>query len=124
MNIKLELLKSYISDFINNSLEDFEIDATEIADTLAINMLGEIQRIIKNERYSDFEAIEEIVCLFEKYKIDDGVRHDFQQGMWHLKKFDKFPKDVDKSTSFLYNRLVEKSTSLFLNRRNQYGRTF
>ena len=77
MNIKLELLKSYISDFINNSLEDFEIDATEIADTLAINMLGEIQRIIKNERYSDFEAIEEIVCLFEKYKIDAGVRHDF-----------------------------------------------
>ena len=77
MNIKLELLKSYISDFINNSLEDFEIEATEIADTLAINMLGEIQRIIRDERYSDFEAIEEIVCLFEKYKIDAGVRHDF-----------------------------------------------
>ena len=77
MNIKLDLLKRYISDFINSSLEDLEIDATEIADTLAIKMLGEIQRIIKDERYSDFEAVEEIVCLFEKYKIDAGVRHDF-----------------------------------------------
>lgn len=77
MNIKLELLKSHISDFINYNLEDFEINAEEIADTLAINMLCEIQRIIKDDRYSDFEAIEEIVCLFEKHKIDAGVRHDF-----------------------------------------------
>ena len=77
MNIKLELLKSHISDFINYNLEDFEIDADEIADTLAINMLCEIQRIIKDERYSDFQAIEKIVCLFEKHKIDFGSRHDF-----------------------------------------------
>ncbi len=77
MNIKLELLKSYISDYINNNLEDFEIDASQIADTVAINMLYEIQSIITNETYSDFEAIEEIVCVFEKNKIDFGHRHDF-----------------------------------------------
>ncbi len=77
MNIKLELLKSYITDFINNNLEDFEIDASQIADTVAINMLYEIQSIITNETYSDFEAIEEIVCVFEKNKIDFGHRHDF-----------------------------------------------
>lgn len=34
----------------------------------------------------------------------------------------KFPKDVDKSTSFLYNRLVEKSTSLFLGELAMIGR--
>ena len=77
MEIKLELLKRHISDFINSNLEDFEINAEEIADTLAINMLCEIQSIIKDERYSDFQAIEKIVCLFEKHKIDAGVRHDF-----------------------------------------------
>ena len=43
----------------------------------ATKMLGEIQEIIKNESYSDFEAIEEIVCIFEKYNIDFGSRHDF-----------------------------------------------
>ncbi len=77
MNIKLELLKKYISDYINNNLENFEIDAYQIADTTAIQMLSEIQNVIQNESYSDFDAVEEIVCIFEKYNIDFGFRHDF-----------------------------------------------
>ena len=77
MNIKLELLKSYISDFINSNLENFEIDASKICDTTAVQMLSEIQNVIKSDGYSDFEAIEEIVCIFEKYNIDFGFRHDF-----------------------------------------------
>ena len=77
MDIKLELLKKAICDFINNNLDGLEIDAEEIADTTAISMISEIQNIIKNENYSDFDAIEEIVCVFEKYKVDFGSRHDF-----------------------------------------------
>ncbi len=77
MNIKLELLKKYISDFINSNLDDFEIDACGVANSVAINMLYEIQQIISNEDYSDFDAIEKIVSLFEKYHIDFGCRHDF-----------------------------------------------
>lgn len=77
MNIKLELLKSYISDYINNNLEDFKIDASQIADTTAIQILSEIQKVIKDKSYSDFDAIEEIVCIFEKFGIDVGFRHDF-----------------------------------------------
>ena len=77
MNIKLELLKSHITDFINSNLEDFEIAVSEIADTVAIKMLQEIQSIICNENYSDFEAVARIVCVFERNDIDFGVRHDF-----------------------------------------------
>ena len=77
MKIKVELLKTHISDFINSRIEDFEIDADDIANTVAIKILAEIQEIIKNDSYSDFERIEEIVCLFEKYKIDFGNCHDF-----------------------------------------------
>ena len=77
MNIKVELLKNYISDFINFKLEDFEIDASHIADSTAIKALAEIQRVITDESFSDFDAIEEIVCIFQKYKIDTGFRHDF-----------------------------------------------
>ncbi len=77
MNIKVELLKNYISDFINFKIEDFEIDASQIVDTTAIQMLSEIQKVIKNDDYSDFEAIEEIVYIFEKYNIDFGTCHDF-----------------------------------------------
>ena len=77
MNIKLELLKTYISDYINCHIEDFEIDASKISDTAAIQILAEIQSIIKDEAYSDFDAIEAIVSVFEKCKIDFGSRHDF-----------------------------------------------
>ncbi len=77
MRIKVELLKGYIHDFINSNIEDFEIDEEKIADTTAIRMLAEIQKVIKKESYSDFEAVEEIVCIFEKYNIDFGFRHDF-----------------------------------------------
>ena len=77
MNVKVELLKEHITDFINSKIEDFEIDATQIADTAATQMLSEIQKVIKNAEYSDFEVVEEIVCIFEKYNIDFGFRHDF-----------------------------------------------
>lgn len=77
MRIKLELLKGYIHDFIDSNIENLEIGEENIADTTAIRMLAEIQKVIKNESYSDFEAIEEIVCVFEKYNIDFGFRHDF-----------------------------------------------
>ena len=77
MNIKLELLRRSISDIVRFRLEDFELDATQIADTTAIQMLDEIQKVIKDETCSDFDAVEKIVCIFEKYNIDAGVRHDF-----------------------------------------------
>lgn len=77
MNIKVELLKSYITDYIKSQIEDFNIDASKIADSTAIQMLSEIQNIIKNECYTDFETVERIVCVFENHKIDFGNRHDF-----------------------------------------------
>ena len=77
MNIKTELLKSFIMDFIDNRIDDFEIDADLITNTVAINVLAEIQEVIKDENYSDFDAIERIIEIFEENKIDYGVRHDF-----------------------------------------------
>ena len=77
MNIKLELLKTYISDYITSNLENFELDASQIVDTTATKILSEIQKVIKDEQYSDFDAVEEIVCIFEKYNIDFGSRHNF-----------------------------------------------
>ncbi len=49
-----------------------------IPNTVAIKVLAQIQDIIENDEYSDFEIIvEEIVCVFEKYKIDSENCHDF-----------------------------------------------
>ena len=46
-------------------------------DTTAINMIGEIQAVIMDNLKSDFDVVEEIVCIFEKYNVNAGCRHDF-----------------------------------------------
>ena len=77
MKIKTELLRVFISDYVRARIEDFEIDANEIADTTAIKMLAEIQEIIKDDELNDFMKVDEIMCVFEDYKIDFGNCHDF-----------------------------------------------
>ncbi|MBQ8836874.1 MAG: hypothetical protein IJ002_05130 [Clostridia bacterium] len=77
MNIKLELLKDHITYFINSRLDDFDIDANEIADSVAISILTEIQKVIKDSENTDFDVVEAIVTLFEAQGIDCGGRHDF-----------------------------------------------
>ncbi|MBR4720842.1 MAG: hypothetical protein IK057_03665 [Clostridia bacterium] len=77
MHIKLELLKGAICDAITSGLTYTEIDADKIADTMAIDALSEIKEIIKDNTKSDFDVVEEIVRVFEKYNIDIGGRHDF-----------------------------------------------
>ena len=53
------------------------LDISQIADTNAIFILDKIKNIIADDSLSDFDAIEEIVCLLEKNNIDCGGRHDF-----------------------------------------------
>ncbi len=77
MNIKLELISRELVDFIVRNLECHDIDIDKMADSTAIKMIGEIQDVIKSDIESDFDVVEEIVCIFEKYNIDAGCRHDF-----------------------------------------------
>lgn len=76
MDIKLELLKNEISELIAGRLDTLNIDADKIADTAAIYALSEIQKIMKSN-LSDFDAVEKIVLIFEKYNLSCGGRHDF-----------------------------------------------
>ena len=76
MNIKLELLKGSIHDIIDSRLADIIINADEIADTTAIKALSEIQKILASD-LDDFETVEQIVCVFEKYRLNSGSCHDF-----------------------------------------------
>ena len=77
MNIKLELIQSHITEMVAKLLEDNIIDYSTIADTNAIIALDRIKKIIADDSLSDFDAIEEIVCILEKNNIDCGGRHDF-----------------------------------------------
>ena len=77
MKIKTELLRKTIAEIVCQNMDDWlEIDANNIANTRAIEMIGEIQEVIKSEM-DDFEVVEEIVCIFEKNEISAGSRHDF-----------------------------------------------
>ena len=77
MKIKTQLLKKHIADYICKQINDFEIDENKIMEIAAIKLLEEIQKILKNNSYSDFEMIEKIITLFEKNNIDYGSCHDF-----------------------------------------------
>ena len=77
MTIKTEILKKHISDHIIFHINDFEINADEVVNTVAIEVLQQIQDIIKDDETTDFEKIESIVLLFEKNNIDSIPCHDF-----------------------------------------------
>lgn len=77
MDIKLQLLTNYITDLLRLQLPELSFDANEVADTTAISALREIQEIVKNDKLSDFEIVDEIVNIFGKYHLDFGARHDF-----------------------------------------------
>ncbi len=78
MKIELELLSKRISDLINYNIENLDIDVSREVNSLAIEILNEIKSIIQNEEIKeDYDVVEEIVCIFEKYNIDAGFRHDY-----------------------------------------------
>lgn len=77
MNLKLELIAKITADYINSRLQMLDFNAEEMADTAATLALSEIQQVIQDEQISDFDAIEKIVVVFEKYNISAGTRHDF-----------------------------------------------
>ena len=77
MIIKLELIKEQLCETITENLACLEINADEIADTTAIKALSEIQQILSDTNKSDFDAIENIISVFEKHGLDYGNSHDF-----------------------------------------------
>ncbi len=77
MDIKLELIGNDISETVRRRLDKIDIDVNQIAQTTAISVLSEIQKTLQNDELPDFDAMEEIVLIFEKYHIDCGMRHDF-----------------------------------------------
>lgn len=77
MDLRSELVVYAISDKIRSSIKEIKIDADETVKILAEEVLREIKQVIGDNKLSDFEVVENIVCIFEKYGISAGGRHDF-----------------------------------------------
>lgn len=78
MKEKIEMIKDEIEDVLTKHLRDVSLND----DTVATKALKEIQTVLKSGNIvdgcmNDFEIVEEIVGIFEKYKIDAGGCHDF-----------------------------------------------
>ena len=78
MKDKIEMIKDEIEDVLAKNLRD--VSLTD--DTIATKALKEIQSVLKSGNMvdgnkSDFEIVEKIVDIFEKYEIDKGGCHDF-----------------------------------------------
>ena len=76
MNIKTELIKSSIAEMVCGRITDFDIDESKVANSKAIQVLGEIQEVLKNGE-DDFLIVEDIVEIFIKHNLDFGGCHDF-----------------------------------------------
>lgn len=77
MEIKLELIADWVCDIVRSKMKNIAIDADQTANTTAISALAKIQKCLKNDELSDFDVVESIVLIFEKYHIDCTPRHDF-----------------------------------------------
>ena len=77
MSVSLDLLTDSLADFIKEELTFKKFNAKKVVNTKAVRILQEIQDVLANDSKSDFDAIEEIVCIFEKYHISAKGRHDF-----------------------------------------------
>ncbi|MGN0180971.1 MAG: hypothetical protein ACI4DP_00925 [Candidatus Ornithomonoglobus sp.] len=78
MDFEKELFAHRIADALISELYDLNFeDVTKQTATQAAAILKEIQTTIKNDSLSDFDVIEEIICIFEKHRLDAGNRHDF-----------------------------------------------
>lgn len=78
MDLKLELLSRFISDAVHDAIEFIHIDTEEAIYAECFLMLSEIKDVICDlDMEDDFDVVEAIVEIFEKYKVDAGGRHDF-----------------------------------------------
>ena len=78
MNVKLELFALAISEAINSHIKHLNINTDEIINSIAVEALNEIALVIQNpEIENDFDVVDEIIHILDKYNIDTGFRHDF-----------------------------------------------
>ena len=72
-----DLLKYIIRQEVERTISETENNAADKVESLSIKILEEIVEILKNHELSDFDIVENIVCIMDKYEIDCGVCHDF-----------------------------------------------
>lgn len=58
-------------------IKDFPYDSLDEVSRTAVKMIKEIQAVLVNDEYDDYDVVEAIVEIFEKYDVDSGARNDY-----------------------------------------------
>lgn len=77
MELYKDVLYKEAGKLLFDSLLEIQTDLKEIINLKSVESLQKIKAAIENDSLSDFECIEEIVCIFESMGSDGGNRHDF-----------------------------------------------
>lgn len=77
MDLKLELLADSLADILSQHFTMCKLDSRKLIDTKATKILSEIKDVICGNSLDDFYAIDKIVDIFIKHRIEIGGRHDF-----------------------------------------------
>lgn len=77
MDVEAELLKSSFCNRLVELIKDFPYDSLDEVSATAIKMIKEIQAVLVNDEYNDYDVVEAIVEIFEKYDVDSGARNDY-----------------------------------------------
>lgn len=77
MYVEAELLKSSFCNRLVELIKDFPYDSLDEVSRTAIKMIEEIQSVLINDDYNDYDVVEAIVEIFEKYDVDAGARNDY-----------------------------------------------
>ncbi len=77
MGLYDELLYKELGKHLIENLDTLPFDYTSIIQNRGLRALDEIRAVIQDDRLNDFDMVEAIVCIFEKYGIDAGCCHDF-----------------------------------------------
>ena len=77
MDIRLQLIARAVGEMVEKRLDYLTVDADSIAKTTAMKIVEEIQDVLFQDELSDFDMVENIVVIFEKYHISAGATHDF-----------------------------------------------
>ena len=75
-DLYFELACKELGKYVLQHINTCNFPFAEIVKDKAYQALDEIRTVIQDEEADDYQVVEAIVVIFEKYGIDAGYRHD------------------------------------------------
>ncbi len=75
-DLRLDLMADSLAQMIGSYLRYSTFDVNTLINSTAVQVLTEIHEVLEQPDLPDFEAVDMIVCIFNKYNLDSGRIHE------------------------------------------------